>query len=529
MFGVTRYATRARSYLRECVRIDGRSLALFRVALAALVVGDLLSRARNFSLYYTDDGAVTQRMAEAWSDDAFSVFYYTSDPALIGGLFILHGLAALLLLVGYRTRLATVLTFLFVISLDHHNPLVLSYADTLFGLLFFWAMFLPLGARWSVDAAHRGEARRGFVGVAGLLVMTQMVTMYFINATNKHGSELWRSGEAAVLVFGIDEMTFLLGDSMRAVPELLQLGGWMWFTILFASPLLILLRGRWRLPLLALFAGGHLSFAVTVRIGAFAYVALAGLCLFLPREFYADLGAVARRLGLGSRYDSLRPRVAGFARRLPRLATGSRRLAQLRRVTYTLALVAVVSGIIISIAILVPQAGLLLEDEPDPDEEPDERIQSSTVGGEIYDVADFLGVTQPEWSIFAGPGPRTTDRYYVFAAVTEDGEQLDIHNNRELSYERPSDQLQTQHDAYRERFFMNSVRRSDWAARSYAEHLCETSTENLTQIAMYEVWERITADTVDDHEHRNRGTNHIRTHNCNPSMSPVVDFEEPDF
>ena len=534
----TSYATRAGSsawsYLRECGRIDGRSLALFRIAIALLVVADLFSRARNFSFYYTDDGAVTQSVAEASTDDAFSFFYYTSDPSLIGGLFVLHGVVALLLLVGYKTRLMTVLTFLFVISLDHHNPLVLSYADTLFRLLLFWAMLLPLGARWSVDAAHRGEIRASFVGIVGLLAMGQMVMMYFINATNKHGSELWRSGEAAVIVFGIDEMTFLIGDQLRVVPELLQLGGWVWFSILFASPLLILLHGRWRLPLLALFAGGHLSFALTVRIGAFAYVAIAGLLLFLPRELYADLASLARRLGLVSRYQRLRPRAIRAGRRLPRLWPGHPRVAQLRQTAYVLVVAVVVVALVVSAALVAPQAGLLWEADPSPDQEPDERIQGSTIGGEIYDVADTFGVTQPEWSIFAGPGPRSTDRYYVFPARTEDGDEIDVYNGgRELTFERPSEQLQTQHDAYRERFYMNSVRRSGWVARLYAEHLCETWPEqhgqNLTQIEMHEVWERITTDTIDNHENRDQFTNELYTYDCELDAPINIDIGDPDL
>ena len=520
------------TYLRRSVRIDGRSLALFRVLIALLVIGDVLSRARNFSFYYTDDGPVSQELAESWTGEAFSFFYYTSDPTILGALFAVHAGVALLLLIGYKTRLMALLTFLFVISLDHHNPLVLSYADTLFRLLTFWAVFLPLGARWSVDAVHRGEPRKSFVGIASAAVMIQMVLMYFINATNKHGSSLWRDGEAAIIVFGIDEMTFLLGNSMRAIPEFIQLGGWVWFTILFASPLLILLQGRWRLPLLLTFMGGHLSFAITVRIGAFAYVALAGLLLFIPREFYDDVGALARRVTLAQLFTAIRPRAVRVATRLPAFSRGIRHptVLQLRHATYTVFMLVLVVSVAMILVLLAPHASLLWENVEEP--HPDDIIQDHSVGEEIYDRADQFGVTQPEWSIFAGPGPRSNDRYYVFPAVTTDGEQIDIYNgDRELAYDRPTNELQTQHGAYRERFYMNSVRRSNRVATALADHLCETwegeNGEQLTQLQMYEITERITVDTIGAPELRERSSNRILSTSCQDARPQII--EPPNF
>lgn len=135
-------------YARRCVTIDPSSLAAFRAAAALLILADVALRSRNFHFYYTDDGVVPEALARAYvGEGAVSVFFLTSDPGVIAELFALHALFAVLLLVGYKTRLATASSFLFVISLDHHNPLVLSYADTLFRMLLFWALFLPLGER----------------------------------------------------------------------------------------------------------------------------------------------------------------------------------------------------------------------------------------------------------------------------------------------------------------------------------------------------------------------------------------------
>ena len=452
--------------------MDARSLAAFRIVVALLIIADVALRSRNFHFYYTDTGVVTQELAELYTrDGAISVFYFTSDPTLIAGLFVLHVLIAVVLLVGYKTRIAMALSFLFVVSIDHHNPLVLSYADTLFRMLLFWALFLPLGERWSIDALQRDRPpRESVASLATAAIMIQMITMYFVNANNKYPSDLWHSGEAAIIVMGIDEMTFLLGDFMRNLPLFLQIGGRTWFYIMLASPLLLLLYGRARYPLLLLFVGGHASFAITVRIGAFPYVALLGLITFLQPRFWADLRSLLTRMRVDQRLAALRTDVTqagGFlARKLPGRLIDFPYRDQHARDVLTVLVVIFMIGLFVLPAFAMAAEGPYLEENPLPDENP------------IEDATEALSVTQPPWGIFAGPGPRSVDRYYVFPAETADGDVFDIYNERPMTYDRPGQELQHQHDAYRKRFYMNSIRRA--GPHGQAPALQQTGPEPLS-------------------------------------------------
>ena len=513
--------------LADCVRVDTRSLAVFRVVVALLILADLLLRSRNFSFYYTDDGVVPQSLAMVHAgENAFSVYYWTSDPTLIAALFVVQALFAIQLLVGYKTRIAMAVSFLLVVSLDHHNPLVLSYADTLFRLLLFWAIFLPLGERWSIDALHRDRAPRWtFVGAASALALAQMVTMYAQNGYHKYNddSELWQSGGATPKIFGLDEMTFLLGDYFRHIPTMLEYGGLTWYYMLIASPLLILLWGRPRMLLTFMFVGGHASFALTVRIGAFAYVAIAGLILFLQPQFWRDAATLVRAANLQDHVETAGNGVERVGRRiasvLPSVVFDSSRQQLARAIGYKAAIV-IVAG---SMVLLTLSAGVQFAGVADDSVGPTDEIQ---------EYQDRFGVEQPEWSIFA-PTPRTTDRYYVFPARTADGEMYDVFNDRELTYDRPYDELQKQHDAYRERFYMNSIRRAgdDGAAPEYlVEHICETWADErgveLTQVNVYEVIERIDRDSIDDPDERERHYFLRSMHGCD-GHEPE-DFAPPD-
>ena len=518
-----------RTFVGNRLAIDTRSLAVFRILLGVLVVGDVLSRSRNFHFYYTDDGVVTQELATWWTGDAFSFFYFTSDPTLIAVLFVVHALVGLQLIVGYKTRIATVVSFLFVISLDHHNPLVLSYADTLFRLLFFWAIFLPLGERWSVDAVHRTrKPRTVFVGLAGLFAMLQMIKMYFINGMHKFPSDLWQTGEGTPKVMGIDEMTYLLGDTLREVPFLLTLGGRLWFYLLLSSPFLLLLAGRWRLPLVAFLMGGHASFAISVRIGAFAYVALTGLVLFVQTPFWEDANALLRWLGLDtSRLVPSKQRQKQLASPFPSYSLDSQRNRHRKADLYNATLGLVTVGIVVTVVALALATGGVIHEDVPMEERVDYTIENTAGVEHVDTVANHFNIDQPVWSIFAGPDPRTSDRYYVFPAKTEDGDHLDIYFERNLSYDRPYQELENQHDTYRMRFYMNSIRRASShnpAPELLADHLCETwereHDTNITHLNMYTVREVITRETIDDPENRDRSIHKLHEFTCSDTDIP---------
>ncbi|WP_255170908.1 HTTM domain-containing protein [Natrononativus amylolyticus] len=506
----------------QSIAIDTRTLAVFRVFVGLLVLADLVLRSRNFSYFYSEDGVAPQSLAESMTpDNAFSFYYFTTDSTLIAALMVIQALIAIQLILGYKTTIATLLSFLFVISLDHHNPLVLSYADTLFRLLLFWAIFLPLGERWSIDALHADwEPRTQVASIASALILCQMVAMYFVNAYHKSMDPLWTGGEATPLIMGLDNTTFLLGEFMRNFPTLLQFGGLTWYYMLWFSWLLIFLPGRWRMLLVGMFMVAHASFAITVRIGAFPYVALAGVMLFLQTQFWIDLRTVGRYLGVDER--EFRTRLEGLrrvGRYFPRVRPYDRRRKQAGAYLHSIGIGAVVIALVMFTLLSYAPVGGVDERQTEPQQE-------------IEDVADRFNIDQPTWSIFA-PTPRTTDRYYVFPAQTADGEVIDVYNEREMTYDRPGKELQKQFGTYRERFYMNSVRRAGFDGQASvlkAEYLCTTwADENdveLTHVNMYQVRENVTMDTIDTPEDRDRYINIIYQHGCGDNEP--IDIAPPE-
>jgi hypothetical protein len=520
---------RAGAYLVDRFAIDTRTLALFRILAGLIIIGDILARSGRFSFFYTEDGVVPQWLAEErTADHAFSLLFLTTSSWLILGIFILHALVAAQLIIGYRTTIATILSFVFVISFDHANPFITSYADVLFRLLMFWAMFLPLGERWSVDAVLRGEPPRPkIVNLASAAILLQMIYMYVANGLQKSTSDFWTSGVATPLIFGLDDMTYFLADLLRRFPTMLEYGGLTWYYMLLSSWLLLILPARLRMLFTFAFIIAHASFIMTVRIGGFGYVAIAGVTLFLPAVFWEDLSRAAKHLNLDraslkARVEKIRVRLVSIAQRFPRLPDTRLVPDYVRDGIHT----TLVTAAIIAVLIVPPLSVANEHGYTDVDFEGLEQSMST------YTRA--INVRQPPWTVFA-PVPRTTDRYYVFPALAADGTLYDAYNDRELTFERPHRHLQKQYRNYRERFYMNSVRRDGERSGAIpgvlAEYICRTWYEErgieLTHVTMWSINERVTLETIRDPAGRERTSTLFYEYGC--GENEPMELERPDF
>lgn len=298
-----------RAALARRFGIDPRALAAYRIAIAALVLVDqIVYRAPDLGAFYTDSGVLPAAVLAESFPVAADLTLHTLAGSLAGQLapLALTLTAAAALLVGYRTRLAALATWLLLASMQARNPHVLNAGDTLVVATLFFGLFLPLGARWSIDAA-RGSGRTAtadeglVVNAASLGLMLQVVIVYATNLAFKTRSERWMEGTAVAHVFALDDFTVRLGDLLAQLDGLLVAANWTWLAALAVSPLLLVLTGWARAGLVVLLASLHLGMLATLMLGPFPLVSIALLLVFLPAEAFdrleVRLRAPARRLG----------------------------------------------------------------------------------------------------------------------------------------------------------------------------------------------------------------------------------------
>lgn len=104
---------KALAKIRDLLSIDARSLSFLRIGLATLVLWDLILHAQYFRAHFTDFG-VLPTWSTPWlinyQPGHWSLHLASGSWQWQLALLMLQGVAALALLVGYRTRWATVLT-----------------------------------------------------------------------------------------------------------------------------------------------------------------------------------------------------------------------------------------------------------------------------------------------------------------------------------------------------------------------------------------------------------------------------------
>ena len=126
------------------------SLALFRIAIGIISFGWALSLVPDFHAFFSSEGvepiAPVHPPAGVWG-----VLNTFPDYPVAVGLLLALLVASLCLTVGYRTRLASVVVFVAMLSFEHRAPSIWNSGDGLLLILCFFLMFAPAGASLSVD------------------------------------------------------------------------------------------------------------------------------------------------------------------------------------------------------------------------------------------------------------------------------------------------------------------------------------------------------------------------------------------
>ena len=223
-------------------------MGLGRIAVAIVLLIDLVRRIPVLDLFYTNDGLLPNhtllwRPPTQWM---FSFFFLASlrDEAIL--CFVICGFVYLALLVGWRTTLMRFLAPICLVSLHARVTLVENGGDWMLCELIIWSAFLPLGRRFSVDAVRASLRRRRettaaeladraamrataraddslvdpaadvnrVVTLAAFTILLQLAISYFFNAIQK-GGPTWRQGTAVHYVLYQNRMVTWFGVWMR--------------------------------------------------------------------------------------------------------------------------------------------------------------------------------------------------------------------------------------------------------------------------------------------------------------------------
>lgn len=294
-------ATGWRNWFSRVFGMDLRSLAVFRICLAVVVLFDAITRFPDAEAFYSDGGlfdrAASHDFVERYYTAAakvgtWSLNWLNGEVWWAQSLFVVEAVAACCLLLGFGTRLATILLWMLVVSQHIRNPLVITSGDTLLKLMLFWSIFLPLDRVWSLAARKRGVSPQNIetwlVSIATAGFMLQVILMYFFTGIAKF-NDIWFGGHAMDYVLRLELYITDFGRWMLQFPGLLKWVAWGTLLIELAGIWLLLLPWRnsfWRSFNILAFWGFHIGIALCMNIGLFPLICMVAWLPLLPREVW---------------------------------------------------------------------------------------------------------------------------------------------------------------------------------------------------------------------------------------------------
>ncbi len=434
---------------RNMFGLDYRSLALMRIGMALCLLWVVYTNGSNMRAFYTDAGVLSRSdLYQIYGEfPGFSLHLADGGTPYIATLFILQLAFALMMLVGYRTRLATIGSYILLLSMQNRHPVLIYGADIVLRVSLFWAMFLPLARRFSMDnltGRTLPAPNRPYLGIASIAFILQVCAIYTGGALMKVGST-WQVDHTAVAY------ALALDVYSRPLGRWLSQFGWITHTLTICTlilekygPALFILPvfSKWsRLLAVILFAGLQVGFGLCMVLGYFGPIMITLTFAFLPAFFWERIAAPLRQK-LASRFRRLTAsrstRIAiscrNWLERERERTTLGRPLAQPRPIRYArFALALARDGVLILLLVVM----LLWNLGNIPDKDGVFPNQPRHMPAPLLSLGYTIGLNQ-RWDMFA-PNPQNVDGWFVVCGTLRNGQTVDLMSGASpVCFDRPS-------------------------------------------------------------------------------------------
>jgi hypothetical protein len=279
-------------------------IALFRIIYGALVIADVLLLRPDWLAWYGPHAWVSlstmQKLEPGMRLNVFAVIPQTD--AWADSVFWVILASAILLTIGFLTRLNTIIVFLGLASIQQRNLYMTHGGDTFLRVAGFFLMFAPAGAALSMDRLLR--ILRGREGAeieprspwAQRMIQFELSLLYFVSFCWKIQGATWINGTALYYVYHLDQLRRFPVPSWFLRPTVLKLATWWTLVLEFSLGVLIWIKDL-RYILLALGLLLHLSLEYSLNTPMFQWDVLSAYVLFIyPADMQRAWNRISSRV-----------------------------------------------------------------------------------------------------------------------------------------------------------------------------------------------------------------------------------------
>jgi Vitamin K-dependent gamma-carboxylase len=286
-------------------------IAVFRILYSFLVIATLLLLRPDWLTWYGQHAWVSlATMHQVEPGTRLNLFrVIPQSRGWVESLFWVSLGSAVLLGIGFLTRLNSVIVFLCLASIQQRNLFITHGGDTFLRVAGFFLMLAPAGAALSMDRLIK--VRRGKEGEvsarspwAQRMIQFELALLYFAAFCSKAQGSPWIDGTALYYVYHLDEIHRFPLPGWFLSPAILRLGSWFALALEFALGVLIWVR-ELRYYLLAAGLVFHLFLEYSLNLPLFEWDVLSAYILFIePSDLERAWGRVRGAL-LGGTGPSL--------------------------------------------------------------------------------------------------------------------------------------------------------------------------------------------------------------------------------
>jgi uncharacterized membrane protein YphA (DoxX/SURF4 family) len=382
-----------------------------------VIIADLIIRSWDIKAFYTSKGTLPLQVLfdQLWHPSHFSIFNIADNEYFIHVLFLANFICAICLLIGYKTRISTVLIWIFLASIHNRNPLITQAGDNLIRMMVFWGMFLPWGYLYSLDSFHNSNKKvnYNYESFASIAYVCQIVFLYFFSALLKNSPEWHTEFTAVYYALSLDQLVTPIGKLIYPFPEALKMMTASVYYVELVLPFLLLMPffNSWlRIAIILSITGLQTGIYLTMNVGLFSVTSVVIMLGLIPTSTFEWMEKIyARKLG------SLKNKI-----NLLRLQYSSLNQSKIRLHPFPHA----ISEVLVAISLL-----LVLD------------FNLHSVGRKIlpdntFWIGELLKLNQ-HWGMFA-PSVYKNDGWFIFEAKTTQDKKIDlVRNGQPVNYNKP--------------------------------------------------------------------------------------------
>lgn len=287
-FGTSLVTIWDRFLFRSC---DPRIVPLIRIGFALLLLIQLSIFWIDAHYWFTDAGVLRTDTAKGMlSETDWSLLYILPSTIeavrLCLGIMMLH---VILLLVGFYSRFQATAIFIWLVSFQNRNPIIMDGEDTVFRIFAFILIWLPLDHYYALRSTSitKSPVSLDYSSAWALrLMQVQMTALYASTFLSKLQGNTWHDGSALWYVSRMtDNYGRFIPASLFDIYAVSAVATWGTLFIEAALPIALWIRPLRKWAILAGFAL-HLGIEISMNLFLFQWIMMLGLLSFVvPREW----------------------------------------------------------------------------------------------------------------------------------------------------------------------------------------------------------------------------------------------------